>query len=319
MLPRLFKRSFAAALLSLSVLTPAFAKDSLHVAHDQWIGYSGFFVAKAKGFFDDADLDIKTTQFSGPGDTLPPLLAGHIDIGLTTLYNLALTAGHGESSLNAVYLLDTSNGADAIVAGPAVTSVADLAGKRIAVTTGEVNHLLLTAALQSAGLEESEVKLVNMNADDAGAALLAGRVDAAVTWEPWVTRARAAGGKAIFTSADAPDLILDSIVVTDATLEKRRDAIVRFIEAVDRGVQYLRENPDESLAIIAKALDISAEDAAEMLAGDKLYGIAENKAMLGADGKGYDSLAKVAEFLEGQGLVTQPVDGQALLSAELLP
>ena len=295
MLPRLFKRCSAAALLSLSVLSPAFAKDTLHVAHDQWIGYSGFFVANAKGFFDEADLEIKTTQFSGPGDTIPPLIAGHIDVGLTTLYNLALAAGKGESSLNAVYLLDTSNGADAVVAAPEVKSVADLKGKRIAVTTGEVNHLLLTAALQSANLTEADVKLVNMNADDAGAALLAGRVDAAVTWEPWVTRASASGGHALYTSADAADLILDSIVVTDATLEKRRDAIVRFIQAV------------------------SPEDAAEMLAGDKVYGIAENKVLLGANGKGYDSLAAVADFLAQLGLINQPVDGQALLTGDLLP
>lgn len=319
MLPRLFKRCSAAALLSLSVLSPAFAKDTLHVAHDQWIGYSGFFVANAKGFFDEADLEIKTTQFSGPGDTIPPLIAGHIDVGLTTLYNLALAAGKGESSLNAVYLLDTSNGADAVVAAPDVKSVADLKGKRIAVTTGEVNHLLLTAALQSANLTEADVKLVNMNADDAGAALLAGRVDAAVTWEPWVTRASAAGGHALYTSADAADLILDSIVVTDATLEKRRDAIVRFIQAVDRGVQYLREHPQEGQEIIAKALEISPEDAAEMLAGDKVYGIAENKVLLGANGKGYDSLAAVADFLAQLGLISQPVDGQALLTGDLLP
>lgn len=315
----LLKRCSISFLIALTLLSQAQARETLHVAHDQWIGYSAFFIANNKGFFEEVGLDIRTTQFSGPGDTMPPLLAGHIDIGLTTLYNLALVAGKGDSSLTSIYLLDTSNGADAIVAEKSIGSPAELKGKRIAVTVGEVNHLLLMAALQGAGLKESDVTLVNMNADDAGAALLSGRVDAAVTWEPWVTRATALGNKAIFTSADTPDLILDSIVVTNATLANRKDALVLFIKAINKGVQYLREHPQESHAIIANVLDVSPTDVADMLAGDKIYDIADNKSLLAPNGKGYDSLNAVVEFLTGQGLLSKPIDGRALLTGSLLP
>jgi NitT/TauT family transport system substrate-binding protein len=311
-------RAMAAAML-LAAPGAVWAKDTLMVAHDKWIGYSGFFVAQAKGFFAESDLEVKTTQFSGPGDTLPPLVGGHADISLTTLHNLSILAGQGETSVKAVYLLDTSNGADAIVAKSPIDSIQKLKGAKVAVTTGEVNHLLLIAALQKAGLKESDITLVNMNADDAGAAFLAGRVDAAVTWEPWVSKALSAGGKTVFTSADTPDLILDAVVVTDKTVAARGAVIKRFIAALDKGVAYLRAHPEESHAIIGKALDVSAEDAAGMLAGDKIYDVAQNRALLADGGQGHVSLKAVSDFLVSQTLISKPVEGASLLSNGLLP
>jgi NitT/TauT family transport system substrate-binding protein len=316
------RKASSGLLFSLAMLSGSgsvAASDKLIVAHDMWVGYSGFFVAKAKGFFKEVDLEIETVEFSGPGDTVPPLVAGHVDIALTTLYNLSLATGKGAGGLKAIYLLDTSDGADAIVASPEIASIEDLKGKKIAVTTGEVNHLLLIAALNKAGIKESEVKLVNMNADDAGAAFIAGQVDAAVTWEPWVTKAKSAGGEAIFTSADTPDLILDGIVVTDATLAKKRDELIRFIKAVDKGVLYLRANPIESHSHVAEALGVSSQEAADMLLGDKVYDIIDNKILLAAGGSGYGSLEAVIEFLSEQSLIDAKFDGSNLLTKDLLP
>lgn len=308
-----------ALVLSLNVSASAHAKKTLRVAHDLWIGYAGFFVAQAKGFFTEEGIDLQTTQFSGPADTMPPLLAGHVDIALTTLYNLTLLAGKDQAAVKAIYLLDTSKGADAIVAAPGIDSPAQLKGKKVAVTTGEVNHMLLIAALKSAGLKESDITLVNMNADDAGAAFLAGRVDAAVTWEPWVSRATSANGKVIFSSADTPDLILDSVTVTQSTLAERKAALIAFLRAIDKGTAYLNAHPEESMALIGKALDASPEDVAGMLAGDKIYGVADNRKLLARNGPGFDSLANVAAFLQSQSLLDKPINPNELMTADLLP
>jgi len=317
---RQLTRALLGAVITLLLLAgTAQAKDTLTVAHDQWIGYSGFFIAQAKGFFAAQDLDIKATGFSGPGDTLPPLLAGHVDIALTTLYNLGLVAGKGDNPLVAVYLLDTSNGADAIVAAPGITKPTELKGKAVAVTTGEVNELLLIKALESAGLTEKDIRMVNMNADDAGAALLAKRVDAAVTWEPWVSKAKSAGGNIVFSSRETPNLILDAVTVTPQTLSAKRDAVVRFLRALDQGVAYLRAHPDESRAIIGNALSVPAGDVTGMLAGDKIYSSADNKELMAAGGPGFRSVEEVAKFLTSHELINRKLDSAALLTDDLLP
>ena len=137
--------------------------------------------------------------FSNPGDTLPALAAGKLDIGLTTLQNLAVLSGNGDTDVVAIALIDSSNGADAVVAKEGVASMADLKGKTVALTLGEVNHMLFLTGLRKAGLAPDDVKITSMSADDAGAAFVAGKVDAAVTWEPWITKATKGGGRVIFS------------------------------------------------------------------------------------------------------------------------
>ena len=294
-------------------------RETLTVAHDQWVGYAGFFIAQSQGYFAAEGLNIKVVEFSGPAEALPPLIAGHVDIALTTLYNLAVIAARGEHSVEAVYLLDTSNGADAVVAGPGIRSVADLKGKTVAVTVGEVNELLLLKALESAHVPQDAVHFVNLNADDAGAALLAGRVDAAVTWEPWVSRSTAAGARVIYSSADVPNLILDAVALKRSTVQSHRAAIERFLRALDQGIAYLRTHPDEARAIVAKALNTAPDDAARMIAGDRTYGLDDNRALLAPGGQGLRSLATIARFLADR----DPAHGSGavggLLSAQLLP
>src|SRR4051812_15323063 len=211
---RLFTPVAALAALIYSIApTAQAASKKITIGHDLWIGYSGVFIAKDKGFFEKAGLKVELKPFSNPGDTLPALVSGKLDIGLTTLQNLALLNGKSDAALVAVYLIDSSNGADAIVAKKEITSVDGLKGKKVGATIGEVNHMLLLAGLEKAGLKASDITLTNLSADDAGAAFVAGNLDAAVTWEPWVTKATSSGGKVIFSSAAIPDTILDCVVV----------------------------------------------------------------------------------------------------------
>ncbi|MGH8630274.1 MAG: ABC transporter substrate-binding protein [Burkholderiales bacterium] len=258
-------------------LATAAAADRLKIGHDSWIGYAAAMVAKEKGLFAKQGLQVETVSFSGPGDTLPPLIAGHLDVAFTTLQNLALMAGKTDQSLVAIYLLDTSNGADAVVAAKDISSPAGLKGRKVAVTFNEVNHMLLLAALDKAGLKPADVQMVDMPADEGGAAFLAGNVDAAVTWEPWVTKAKSSGGNTIFTSADTPNLILDAVVVKRETLAKNSKALAKLIKGIDAGFAYMSGKPDESRQILANWLKVSPEDVDSMLAGDKIYNVAGNR------------------------------------------
>ena len=120
-------------------------------------------------------------------------------------------------------------------------------GKKVGATLGEVNHFLLLVGLEKAGLKESDVALTNMSADDAGAAFVAGQLDAAVTWEPWVTKAKSAGGHTIFTSAEIPDTIIDCVAVPKASVSAKRASYSAFIGAIDKGVAFSAVHPMSQL------------------------------------------------------------------------
>ena len=114
--------------------------------------------------------------------------------------------------------------------------IAGLKSKKIAVTFGQCNELLLLEALARSGLKQSEVTLVNMDADAAGAAFIAGRLDAAVTWEPWVTQVTSSGkGHVLFSSKQAPNIIFDSAAVTRRFAAGHKKEIEAFIRGLDAG------------------------------------------------------------------------------------
>lgn len=272
---------------------------TLTVGHDLWVGYSGVFIANELGYFTEAGLDVKLKSFSNPGDTLPALVSGQLDVGLTTLQNLAVLNGNSDSDVVAIGLLDSSNGADAVVAKKQYASLKDLKGKTVALTLGEVNHFLFLVGIKQAGLDPAAFKLTSMSADDAGAAFVAGKVDAAVTWEPWVTKASKSNGHVIFSSKSVPDTIMDSVAVRRAQLKDRRAAYAAFLKAIDRGVGLLQSDPDKATAIIGKYLSAPAEDVKGMLLGDKIYGAAANKQLFGESGDtgaAYQSMKAVVDF-----------------------
>lgn len=295
--------------------------EALKVGHDLWIGYAGVFIADAKGYFRDEGLEVELIGFPGPGDSLPPLIAGHLDLNLTTLHNLGLAAGtQDEAALRLVYLIDSSHGADAVVAKKSIPDVASLRGKRIGVTLNEANHLFLMVALQRAGLSEGDVDLVNVSAEDAGAAFVAGSLDAAVTWEPWVSKAMSeGGGHVVFSTQDAPDLIVNAVVAPERTLEARPGDVAKFVRAVDRGVAFLASDPEEAKAIVAAKLESSPADVAGMLAGDRVYDLAANRALLlGEEPAAEATLGAVLSFLRERGLLARPLSPDSLISTRFV-
>ena len=296
----------------------ASAAEKLKVGFNLWVGSAGVFVAQEKGYYKDAGLDVAFVPFKGPGDTLPALMGEHIDIALTTADNVVLVDAKSAAGLTIIYATDTSSGADAIVAKKAVSSLTALKGKTIAVTQGEVNELLLLKALEAAGMKPGDIKSVNMDPDTAGAAFVAGTVDAAVTWEPWISRAVASGnGTVAFSSAQAPNLILDVIAVKPSVLKARQKAIAAFITATDKGTRFVAEHPDQALPMVAKWLEVAPLEVKGMLTGVKLYDAREN-AVLFRGGVPAHTLDVITAFYLEHKAITQVVKGRDMIDASLL-
>jgi len=314
-------RLLLGALLALcaSIASPlAIGAEKLKVGYNLWVGSAGVFVAQEKGYYKEAGLDVAFVPFKGPGDTLPALMGEHIDIALTTADNVVLVDAKSAAGLTIIYATDTSSGADAIVAKKAVSSLAALKGKTIAVTQGEVNELLLLKALEAAGMKPGDIKSVNMDPDTAGAAFVAGSVDAAVTWEPWISRAVASGdGKVAFSSAQAPNLILDVIAVKPSVLKARQKAIAAFLAATDQGTRFVAEHPDPAFPMVAKWLEVSPLEVKGMLAGVKLYDARENATLFQA-GVPARTLDVITAFYLERKAIAQTVKGRDMIDASLL-
>ncbi len=296
------------------------ATPVLRVGFDSWVGFAGIFAAVDQGFFEKEGVKIELRSFPGPTDTIPPTIAGDLDIALTTPDNVMSVDAGQKADLITIALIDVSDGADAVVARNDIADIAGLRNKKIAVTFGQCNELLLLQALAKSGLKQSDVTLLNMDADAAGAAFIAGRLDAAVTWEPWVTQVTSSGrGRILFSSKLAPNLIFDGAAVTRKYAAGHKTEIEAFIRGMDAGVAYLRSHPNETYAIVAKALAIKPADVAQMLKGVKVLNLDENRELFGEaakPGRIYAAMDSVADFQVAQQLYkVKPVVGTTMDAA----
>jgi NitT/TauT family transport system substrate-binding protein len=301
----------------------ATASKPFVVGYNQWIGYVGLFMAIDKGYFKDAGLDVQPKQFSGPADGVTPLVANQLDCDMTTADTVVLLEPKASSNpVTNVYVIDTSNGADGVIAEKKYKTIQDLKGQTVAATLGQCNELLLLMALEKAGMTEKDVKLTNMDADTAGAAVMSGKVAAAVTWEPWLSKAASTGGNIIFTSKDAKNLIMDTIAVSKTTLDTRPADVKAYITAYSKGAAYAIAHPDEAAQVAGKYLGSKPEDAKGMLTKVLLYDAAANKKLIGttaAPGPVFTTAKKIGEFFVAQKQLPSVPDVSKTFTADYLP
>ncbi|WP_372396124.1 ABC transporter substrate-binding protein [Azospirillum sp. HJ39] len=268
-----------AFLAALGGFATGAAADPLTVALSTWVGYGPLYIAKEKGFFKDEGLDVKLVLMEDVKTRMPALTAGRIDVAVTTV-DAVLAFTSADRPLTYLFAVDDSRGGDGIVANKAIKDVAGLKGKKIAFTEGSVSQFFLGVLLKDAGLTVKDVEALNMTAGDAGAAFVAGKVDAAVTWEPWLSRGKATPHGALLVDSSAkPGLITDVMVTTKAKLEARRPEMTALYRAWSKAVDWQKTHADEADAIMAKGVGGWLEDPkvfAETRAGIVFYDSAMN-------------------------------------------
>lgn len=280
----------AAAFAGIGLLagTGSAQADTITIAHSTWVGYGPLYIAQEKGFFKENGVDVDLVVMEDPKERFPTLMADRIQMIASTV-DTALLYMKQPDDYKYIVAIDDSNGGDGIVANKDIATIADLKGKQVAVNEGSVSEFYLNVLLEKAGLKESDLNVVNMTAGDAGTAFVSKQVDAAVTWEPWLSRGKATDhGHLLVDSSTTPGLITDAIIVKTSWLKDHQKEAAAVVKAWNEGVAYYKSHPDESIAIMAKGVGgwlKDPKDFKETLPGIKFYGADENKAFFGTKDK----------------------------------
>lgn len=275
------------AVAALATASPAMA-ENVRIAHSTWVGYGPLYIAQDKGFFKKHGVDVELIVMEEPKERFPAMRAGRIDMIASTV-DTALLYLKKPDDFQYLVAIDDSNGGDGIVATKDIKSLADLKGKKVAFSDGSVSQFYLNVLLAKAGMKESDFTPVNMSAGDAGAAFVASKVDAAVTWEPWLTKGKKTeNGHLLVDSSTTPGLITDVVITTKEFVAKRSKDAKGVVDAWNDAVAFQRSNPDEANQIMAKGVGGWLKDPkvfAETLTGIKFYGADDNKKFFGTKAK----------------------------------
>ena len=167
--------------------------------------------------------DVEIVNFTTDADINAALAAGQLQAGNIATHTAMNFIAAG-LPIKIVALLDVSKTADAIVSDGSVTDIKGLKGKQVAYEEGTTSDILLNYALAQNGMTIDDIVKVPMPAADAGAALIAGQVPVAVTYEPYLTLAMQQNPKVkmIYSAGREPGLISDVFVVREEFLDERR-------------------------------------------------------------------------------------------------
>ena len=184
-----------------------------------------------------------------------------------------------------------------------LNSPESLKGKTIAGPTGTNLHELLVSYLAQADMTLDDVNYVNMSIPDAKAGLDGGSVDVALLAGAAAYNAEKQGCHKV---TDGEGLIKAIIAV--ATTQKFYDEHPEVIAQLEKSQQeiadFMKENPDETISIVAKELDLDEEAVKEM------YGYYDFSLDISDDDK--DGFQKTADFMLESGMIDDPLDVNTL-------
>lgn len=288
--------------------TCAFAADTpVTVAHATWVGYGPLHIAKELGYFKEQGLDVNLTIIEDESQYAAALASGNID-GLGNVIDREVIHFAKGTPETVIFAMDESTGGDGVVAAGGIKTVADLKGRTVALDKSSTSYFFFLSILEKNGMKEDEVNIQEMGASDAGAAFVAGKVDAAVTWEPWLTNAgQREGGHVLISSREMPGTIVDVFVMNAGFIAKHPEAPTKMARAWFKAIEWYKANPAKGDEIMAKAFGLSAAEVADMAKGVTFKGAAENLAFV-KPGQGLYAVAdRAIRFWKEKGIIEKEV------------
>jgi len=230
-------------------------KSALKVSYVPYVGAAPFILGIEQGFFEERGLQIEDSQGAAPAPIMAQVVSGQLDIGFTTIPAL-ISAVSGGAPLKAISpfdgIIDPENpqGAILVKQDSGITGPKDLEGKQVGVVALQSElDVLLQEVVERDGGDPSQVESVQIPFPEMNAALDAGRVDAVVNVEPFLTQAKDQGGFEEISYPEVevvPEQAVTAFVASDQFIEENPDTVEQFRAAMEESLQYAADNPEEA-------------------------------------------------------------------------
>lgn len=299
-------------------------EDPLVLGYSNWAGWWPWAIAEEEGFFEAHGVNVELRWFDGYLESMEAFAAGQIDANCQTLNDTVSFAPDAVNGEVVVLVNDNSAGNDKIIVTEEITSIADLAGKQIALEEGVVDDFLLALGLEREGMSRDDVEIVNLETGAAAAAFAAGQVDGVGAFPPfWLTALQREGAHELFSSAEFPGAIPDLLVVSQTMIDERPEDVQGLVDVWFDVLAFMEENPDRADEIMAERANVSVEEFQLFKEGTRLFTVEENLEAFSDGGEEmmYMPYAAqvMADFMVGVGFIPAgPDDYEALFDSSFV-
>jgi putative hydroxymethylpyrimidine transport system substrate-binding protein len=248
---------FLLACVGFSAPVPSQAADKLSVLLEWFVNpdHAPMVVAKERGLFAAASLDVELIPPSDPSAVPRLVSAGQADIGIHYQPNLFLDHDAGLPLVRFGTLVETPLNTVTVLADGPIKTLKDLRGKKVGFSVSGFEDAMLKKMLMSEGVSTSDLELINVNFS-LSPSLIGGKVDATIggfrNFELTQMRLEGHPGRSFFPEEHGVPAYDELIYVT------RKDMIAdnrlpRFLSVVEQASIFITNHPQEAWALFVKA------------------------------------------------------------------
>ncbi|MGB4135327.1 MAG: aliphatic sulfonate ABC transporter substrate-binding protein [Microbacterium sp.] len=222
-------------------------------------GTSLLAVAKDQGIWEKHGLKVKESPFTNGPLQIQAIGTGDLDFGYIGPGAMWLPA----SGKAKIVSFNSLGNADRVIAQPGITSMQDLKGKNVAVPEGTSGDMILTLALEKAGMSKSDITLVPMDAAGVVTAFASKQVDAAGIWYPAIATIKKQVPELVelAKNSDFSDTMAfpTAFVANVDVADKDPEMAKRMVAALRDAIQWRSENMDKTIDLTASFLALTPE------------------------------------------------------------
>lgn len=318
----LFISIFALLAVTFVISGPVAAKTKkITVAY--FPGWPGTFeYGWAQGWFEkEMGIKVDFREFGSGADMTTAMASGDISIAYalgTTPFTIAVTQG---LPLKIVAVSENYSQSENLVARPGlgIVSPRDLIGKTVGVPFGTTAHYRFMGILKTFGIEEKQLKILDLSNPDIISAFIRKDIDAGCAWEPAVSQMIENGGHLLVSSEDQIRWGYSTygvVAVSKKFAEKNQELLVKFLKVMNTSTAFYHKDPMATYGPIGKMAGITSDKTKAIMDTMGFYekDVQLSQAWMGTSSKPGDiapNLKKVADFLVSQGAMDKALDDYA--------
>lgn len=216
-------------------------------------------VGEEQGIWEEHGLNVTALTFNNGPLQIQALGTGDLDFG---------TIGPGAFWLPAsgqadVIALNSLGNADRVIAQPGIDSMEDLRGKTVAVPEGTSGDMILTLALDDAGMTRDDIEVVPMDPSGVVTAFASNQVDGAGIWYPAIStiNEQIPDLVELAKNADFEDVMAfpTAVLTSPGFAEDEPEMVERMTAALRDVLQWRFENPEETIVLVAEYLNLTEQ------------------------------------------------------------
>ncbi|MGV9348450.1 aliphatic sulfonate ABC transporter substrate-binding protein [Streptomyces spiralis] len=287
------------------------------------IGYIGDFngtsliaIADAKGLWAKHGLSAESKVFTNGPLQIQALGTDNLDLGYIGPGAMWLPA----SGKAKVVAINTLGNADRVIAQPGITSMQQLKGKTVAVPEGTSGDMILTLALEKAGMKKSDVKTVPMDPSTIVSAFSSKKVDAAGFWYPAAAtiKKQVPGMVELAKNSDFADQVSfpTAFVAANGFVSKQPEKAKKVLAVLREAIAYRSAHTDEAIKLTADKLGIPEAQVKADAANVELLDVNKLDALT-KDGTIDEWLKGMNDYFVQAGKLDHPLDPKSYYTGDL--